>query len=1491
MKNAKQTFLRSLLALLLCFSMLLGTTYAWFTDSVSSVNNIIKSGNLDVAMYWATDLASGEWKDVEDEDNQKIFDYDRWEPGYTEVRHIKIENKGDLAFKYVLDILPLGEVTILADVIDVYFLDPAQELEERTDLPEEACVGTLLDVIMGNIPVAGQLKEKGDKAVVTIALKMRETAGNEYQGLSIGDSFTIQLTASQLAHESDSFGTDYDANPGSSNAGGTYYTEETPVDTNSNKEVTQAVAMSSENGEVLAEVPEGVKADGPLKLSVAPVEESQANIVVGEDENSFSVDVHVAGVAADNNVPIKVTLAAYLPTGLNVGNHKLYHVENGQTVEMTRLEEGATPVHNNYTYDPATGNVVLYLKSFSEVRFVNGASYWTGGVDYSWYNPTATRLTISNADQLVAFARIVGGMAYTRAGSQLYERDSFAGKVVKLTCDIDLGWEGGSSWNGYPLNDADNLVTIDGVIVDPYFYPIGYYNSEHNFERTGQAIESGFRTFEGVFDGGGHTISNFYQNTWGMKGDNEYYSASLQYYRDGMGLFGRIYGGTVKNLTVDSFSSDGEYNTTGVIAAYADHGATFENVAITNCNPRVYNIGNGGIVGCVGWYNKSVTKTPVTFRYVTVDNTNKISSLWGSWDTACGGVVGQYYPTSGQTSAGKPANAGVRFEDCHVAAQIDVYNDVCANYQYYAYRYAGILLGSVRENETIDGRVYPKMDGITATDCTVHFGTWNDYYYCELVANSLASYTHDHQMSRLVQVASVDVDNMKVTLLGADEATDIPTSGRVNYVVVRNKNENGAWIHGDGRDFADCYHFVNGVQHFHDKADADNPDVYETVDGVAGVLKEDKQVIYREFNNLVTGYGWGVTSKGVTDLAGVKILDENLAAHDQIKSVEKFVGKDVTSVTCQDYRLGDLFAAKGELPVPISGASVYVSVKTADGTDSVTAALIRDTSDWTQSILKFSGSGTVQVTIQDYFYCNPTTITLTVSSHQSTSTFVGRVTKADDPNGVGYELWGCNVCHEAVKVVANHESGHHFDANNNCICGAETSGVDTIDVGHYYFTKAGEDKTLGITQHEYMRSVINETNGKWEFTATRPEFPSGGAIQPAVSKSVAGNGKIVQMMYGEVEDNGIVKAVSKAYVSFKLSYDMVQADKQIGAVEFFSFRTTGQDGTSYQYYEAQLWAKMENSVLSVAGAKTQADWYDLAENVDYTVTLSIVPETKAYELTLNGGDYENVVLVEGTLTNNLSDYITAVFRSNSFSFVSDVEGYDRTLYGIESNDTAYAEFFNNTARAKLNEIGSIWVDDIVFSCDTRATATGGENPTCDHSWTAAEIAGETDLYRYTCSKCKFFFTGVRDEAVKVVTLASMDFNSSATQTHNNLVITDNNNSNYFLYGAVPNISNSENYFATINENKMWDITTNNYFYVASSSVVSQKANPVSLNEEFFTLMNGTYGGDKVQAVEMTFDLMYTGDISKLTKTGLGLIYYQTKNSETDKVTTEYKLFF
>ena len=114
--------------------------------------------------------------------------------------------------------------------------------------------------------------------------------------------------------------------------------------------------------------------------------------------------------------------------------------------------------------------------------------------------------------------------------------------------------------------------------------------------------------------------------------------------------------------------------------------------------------------------------------------------------------------------------------------------------------------------------------------------------------------------------------------------TDIPASGRVNYVVVAKKDENGKWIHGDGTSYATCYHFVNGEVWNH--ADAGT----ETVDGKE-VLKEDKQLVYREFNQLFTGYGWGVTSKGLTDFTGTESLIK-VSEGQYVSSVKKFESKE-----------------------------------------------------------------------------------------------------------------------------------------------------------------------------------------------------------------------------------------------------------------------------------------------------------------------------------------------------------------------------------------------------------------------------------------------------------------------------------------------------------------------------------------------------------------------------------------------------------------------
>ena len=91
-RSTKHSLIMSALSLLLCASMLIGTTFAWFTDSVTSTNNIIKSGNLDVEMYWAEgdeNPSSVAWKDAS---AGAIFNNEKWEPGYVEAKHIKIAN-------------------------------------------------------------------------------------------------------------------------------------------------------------------------------------------------------------------------------------------------------------------------------------------------------------------------------------------------------------------------------------------------------------------------------------------------------------------------------------------------------------------------------------------------------------------------------------------------------------------------------------------------------------------------------------------------------------------------------------------------------------------------------------------------------------------------------------------------------------------------------------------------------------------------------------------------------------------------------------------------------------------------------------------------------------------------------------------------------------------------------------------------------------------------------------------------------------------------------------------------------------------------------------------------------------------------------------------------------------------------------------------------------------------------------------------------------
>ena len=189
-KSTKRALLGSVMAMVLCLAMLVGATFAWFTDTASTGVNKIQAGNLDVALEMKD--AAGQWVPAEG----KTLEFKKaaageqvlWEPGCTyELPQLRVVNKGNLALKYKIQITGIQGDAKLNEVIDWTINDAAIDLTE------------------GHL-TAGQ---QGD--AFTIKGHMQESAGNDYQNLTI-DGIGINVVATQDTVESDSFHNQYDAN-------------------------------------------------------------------------------------------------------------------------------------------------------------------------------------------------------------------------------------------------------------------------------------------------------------------------------------------------------------------------------------------------------------------------------------------------------------------------------------------------------------------------------------------------------------------------------------------------------------------------------------------------------------------------------------------------------------------------------------------------------------------------------------------------------------------------------------------------------------------------------------------------------------------------------------------------------------------------------------------------------------------------------------------------------------------------------------------------------------------------------------------------------------------------------------------------------------------------------------------------------------------------------------------------------------------------------
>ena len=429
-KSTKRALLGSIMAMVLCLAMLVGATFAWFTDTASTGVNKIQAGNLDVALEMKD--ASGKWVSAEG----KTLDFVKaaageqvlWEPGCTyTLPELRVVNNGNLALKYKVVITGINGSAKLNEAIE----------------------WTIGDVAMG----AEQHLAAGEGNAFTIKGHMKESAGNDYMNESI-DGIAITVVATQDTVESDSFDKDYDADA--------EYPVVAVANVNTNGDT--VLKDKEEDHTIQVTVPAGALDEGVQSLKLEVVKSATpAGVKVASTESSQSYEVTMKDQSG-NAVSTNGTL---MTVEMNVGKNrtalKLYHDGEKMTNDIGTLTDAA----DHYVYDAATGYVTMKVSHFSPFTAVFARDYWTDHAADGYATPVDTAnkvVTVSSAEELALFAKEV-----TDDGK------NYSGYTLNLANDVDLGEYLWKPINGYKR--------LSGIVVNGNGHTIrnmkvrGYTNS------------------------------------------------------------------------------------------------------------------------------------------------------------------------------------------------------------------------------------------------------------------------------------------------------------------------------------------------------------------------------------------------------------------------------------------------------------------------------------------------------------------------------------------------------------------------------------------------------------------------------------------------------------------------------------------------------------------------------------------------------------------------------------------------------------------------------------------------------------------------------------------------------------------------------------------------------------------------------------------------------------------------------------------------------
>lgn len=639
-KSTKRALLSSVLSLVLCMAMLVGTTFAWFTDSVTSTGNRIKSGTLQVDLL----MDKNETGNADDyvsiaDGNGDIFSEAAgngilWEPGKTEIVYLAVANEGNLALKYniVLDITDNG----LAGALE-YAIIAGAKATDLAAATKWADVKTYTGAQVGDMPTGrqvaapnGKLEENGID-YFALAVHMKEEAGNEYQEKDI--VIDVQVQATQATVEEDSFDNQYDKDA--------FYADATYNVTAANFAETWKKIENEDDKIVVINLEDDVEWETGAGHGSTPfVSENAVVEKVFMNGNGYTFKATGSGVG-----PVRMANGAQLIVDdLNVVDESVSYAEGSW--EFTYLEMEGNSTYNNCTFNSGimtAGNMVFNNCSFTS-NAASEYSVWVDGGDATFNNCqfTGTRALKMHEDYGTEIASVVidnceFGPLSKKPGVAI--GDLNADTTVKIKNSTFLDCQAGDQGKYIYESDTDvttfNFIQENNTVVNSAdIVEIATAEQLFAFAETvnngdgmskklvrltanidlegkewtpiGQTGTSYGATnyFQGTFDGQGYTISNL---SITKTNDGEHYAA---------GLFGFVDAAdaVIKNVKVDGAVVTGRH-WVGVIAGYITGsitGCEVKNATVTCTHANDEACGDkAGVI--VGYVNKgTVTNNTVT---------------------------------------------------------------------------------------------------------------------------------------------------------------------------------------------------------------------------------------------------------------------------------------------------------------------------------------------------------------------------------------------------------------------------------------------------------------------------------------------------------------------------------------------------------------------------------------------------------------------------------------------------------------------------------------------------------------------------------------------------------------------------------------------------------------------------------------------------------------------------------------------------------------